>query len=235
MLLARSAGPVYQDRHVGRSHQPDVFVESARGIAPPFDIVERRGGRGRLRRTPPGVFRLHGGLNGLLQRFADLFEQFVGIHRLGHVVTGPEFHAAHRVLNLGIARHDDHRGFDPRTRHPLQQGDPVLVGQAHITQHQRKTAVTEGRACGCDRRRGLHVEAAFREPRAQHQRKRNIIVYNQNPFHNTTKLAFFPLPQRSHGFSRSPSARQRSALRRPLRRGFRPAAGLRPPPGPRAS
>ena len=231
---ARAALAVHQHRHIGRGHQPDVFVQLPRGVAAPLDVVERRG-RSPFRRT-----RSRFGRRGLrlrsVQRLAYLFQQFVGIHRLGHVVAGAEFHAPHGVLNLGVTRHHDHRHRHARPGHPLQQGDAVLVGQTHVAQHQRESAGAEGRA---GRRRGgcgLDSETAFRKPCAQHQGKGDVVVYDQNTlFHNATKLPFFRLPRQSRGFFRPPRAIHRTACRSGALRGSRPGAGCRRLPPHRAS
>lgn len=130
MFLARAAGAVHQDRHVRRRDEPHIFVELPRGIALPLDIVGHIPARspGSLRR----LFRRYRediahGRRGI-KRLADLFQQFVGIDGLGDVVAGAEFHAAHGVLDLGIARHYDHGHFDPLPRHPLQRAIPSSSG-----------------------------------------------------------------------------------------------------------
>lgn len=131
MLLARAARTVDQHRHIGRGHQPDVFVQLPGGVAAALDVVERllRKAPGRTRRGLRSGFRGRRRRN--IQRFTDLFQQFVGIHRFGHIVACAELHAPHGVLDFGVTRHHDHRRRDTRSRHPLQQGDAVLVRQAH--------------------------------------------------------------------------------------------------------
>ena len=242
MLLAGAAGAVDQHRHVGRRHQPDILVEPPRGIAAPLDVVELRGRLPGGRRTAPHGFSRRGLLLRTVERLADLLEQLVGVDRLGHVVACTELHAAHGVLDLGIARHDDHRGCNSLPGHPLQEGDTVLVGQPHVAQHEREFA--PGKGCPGRRhgRRRRHLETAFREPRTQHQRKGDIIVYDQNSFHHVTNLAFFPHPRQSTGCGQAFCGVRRSvrapAFRRPPGRPHRrprPDAALRPRRGPRAS
>ena len=193
MLLARAAGTVHQYRHVRRRDEPHIFVELPRGIALPLDIVGYIPARspGSLRR----LFRRYRGdiAHGRrgIERLADLFQQFVGIDGLGDVVAGAEFHAAHGVLDLGIARHHDHGHFDPLPRHPLQKGDSVLVGQPHIAQHERVASFRKSRP-GCRRTGcGLCPEPFFREPGLEHQAEGDVVVYDQNPFHIHDKDTFF--------------------------------------------
>ena len=176
MLLARAAGAGHQHRHVGRRNEPDIFVKPLRGIAAALDVIgtllprflRRSGGNGRL---------LTAGSRDV-ERFADLFQQFVGIDRLGHVIPRAQLHAAHGVLYLGVARHHDHRNLHMLPGHPLQQGDAVLVGQAHIAQHERESALRERRTGRRDARRRLGPEALFREPRLEHQGEGDIVVYD---------------------------------------------------------
>ena len=192
MLLARAARTVDQHRHIGRGHQPDVFVQLPGGVAAALDVVERllRKAPGRTRRGLRSGFRGRRRRN--IQRFTDLFQQFVGIHRFGHIVACAELHAPHGVLDFGVTRHHDHRRRDTRSRHPLQQGDAVLVRQAHVAQHEREASRLKSRARRRHRRGGPDSETAFREPRAQHQGKSNIVVDNQNPlFHRLHKDSVF--------------------------------------------
>nr|DAF45497.1 MAG TPA: hypothetical protein [Siphoviridae sp. ctBLh2] len=215
VLLARTAGAVHQHRHVRRRHQAHIFVELAGHIAPPLDVVERLRtvtGRTAPLLAPGSPFGPHGRFGVLrsgsrLECLADLLEQLVRIDGLGDVVPGPEFHAPHGVLDLGIARHHDHGSRDSLARHPLQERNAVLVGKPHVAQHKRIAPLGKGRAGRRDRTDALHVEAAFGQPGAKHQGKRNIVVYDQNPFHNTTKITFL------FGFPRYPRTFPDAALR----------------------
>ena len=112
ILLTRAAGTVYQHRHVGGCHQPHI-VEQLLGHFT-LSLQEVRLKRAIGRRTFFGqaiaflsasrrqCFARRG-----IQGLRYLLQQFVGIHRLGHIVTGTHLHGFYRRLDVGITCHYD--------------------------------------------------------------------------------------------------------------------------------
>ena len=158
VLLARAARPFEQHRHIGRSHQTDVFVQFTRSVAVPFDVIQfafvqgpvplpaRFRGR-RSHRCGCGHSRF--GVRGI-QRLADLAEQLVRLNGFGNIVPCAELHTHHGIADFGITGHHDHGYRHAPFGDPLQQIGPVPVGQTHVRKHQIVAPLREKPAPGGD-------------------------------------------------------------------------------------
>ena len=184
ILLAGTACPIYQYRHVGGCNQAHIGVELPGRFALPLEIARCfRLARVLLYRP----LRL-GSRNRSPKRLVDFLQQVLGIDRFGHIVFRSQFHGLNSRRDSCITCHHDYRYQTTTALEPLQQIDTLAVGQTQIAQYQIDRFVVQRLASrsntGC---RG-NGKAFLGEPRLQHQGKRCIVLDDKNMFHRCSSF-----------------------------------------------
>ncbi len=73
---------------------------------------------------------------GLLQHVVHRAAHLLPLERLRQKVAGSQFHRFDHGRRLAEGGNHDHRGARAGVSNPLQHHEPVLVGQAHVQEHQ---------------------------------------------------------------------------------------------------
>ena len=80
-----------------------------------------------------------GGFAGIAQGVADGVAQFLKFKRLGQIMEGPGLHSLDRMVNGGVAGHQDNLGLGGENSDPLEDFQTIRIVEPNIgDQHLRR-------------------------------------------------------------------------------------------------